>query len=111
MKRKKCSYFAVECYDNALQDPQFNMQSYVDEGGGTPVDRAPKKRHQRHRPQEEDVTPMRSQYYEVKAKYSKMIVLFQRGSFYQAYDEDADYIHRELTYNWRNEYTYTNKHR
>jgi DNA mismatch repair protein MutS len=41
-------------------------------------------------------TPLRQQYLEIKRRYPGMILLFQIGDFYEAFDEDAQTIAREL---------------
>jgi DNA mismatch repair protein MutS len=41
-------------------------------------------------------TPLRRQYLEIKRRYPGMILLFQIGEFYEAFDEDAQTIAREL---------------
>src|SRR5215216_1508084 len=41
-------------------------------------------------------TPLRRQYLEIKRRYPGMILLFQIGDFYEAFDEDAQTIAREL---------------
>src|SRR6185503_4420302 len=41
-------------------------------------------------------TPLRRQYLEIKSRYPGMILLFQIGDFYEAFDEDAQTIAREL---------------
>jgi len=41
-------------------------------------------------------TPMRRQYLEVKRRYPQAIVLFRLGDFYEAFDEDAHLVAREL---------------
>lgn len=46
-------------------------------------------------------TPMREQYLRVKAEHHTKLVLFQRGSFYQAYLADARVIKERLGYNWK----------
>lgn len=44
----------------------------------------------------DDLTPMRQQYLEIKARYPDKIVLFRLGDFFEAFDEDAEIISREL---------------
>ncbi|MCI0487636.1 MAG: DNA mismatch repair protein MutS [Blastocatellia bacterium] len=41
-------------------------------------------------------TPLRRQYVEIKRRYPGMILLFQIGDFYEAFDEDAQTVAREL---------------
>jgi DNA mismatch repair protein MutS len=41
-------------------------------------------------------TPLRRQYLEIKRRYPGMILLFQIGDFYEAFDEDAQVVAREL---------------
>ncbi len=41
-------------------------------------------------------TPLRRQYLEIKRRYPGMILLFQIGDFYEAFDEDAHVVAREL---------------
>src|SRR5262249_47118300 len=42
------------------------------------------------------MTPLRRQYLEIKHRYPGMILLFQIGDFYEAFDEDAAVVAREL---------------
>lgn len=42
------------------------------------------------------MTPLRRQYLEVKQKHPEAILLFQIGDFYEAFDEDAHVVSREL---------------
>jgi DNA mismatch repair protein MutS len=44
----------------------------------------------------EDVTPVRKQYLDVKKQYPDAIVLFRLGDFYETFDEDAEITAREL---------------
>jgi DNA mismatch repair protein MutS len=44
----------------------------------------------------DDLTPMRQQYLEIKARYPDKIVLFRLGDFFEAFDDDAEIIAREL---------------
>ncbi|MBO9308595.1 MAG: DNA mismatch repair protein MutS [Chloroflexi bacterium] len=44
----------------------------------------------------DDLTPMRQQYLEIKARYPDKIVLFRLGDFFEAFDEDAEIVAREL---------------
>lgn len=41
-------------------------------------------------------TPLRRQYLEIKRRYPGMILFFQIGDFYEAFDEDARVVAREL---------------
>lgn len=41
-------------------------------------------------------TPIRRQYLEIKAKHQNAILLFRLGDFYEAFDEDAKLLSREL---------------
>ncbi|HEX8183725.1 MAG TPA: DNA mismatch repair protein MutS, partial [Blastocatellia bacterium] len=41
-------------------------------------------------------TPLRRQYLDIKRRYPGMLLLFQIGDFYEAFDEDAQIIAREL---------------
>ncbi|MGE0131969.1 MAG: DNA mismatch repair protein MutS [Blastocatellales bacterium] len=41
-------------------------------------------------------TPLRRQYLEIKHRYPGMILFFQIGDFYEAFDEDAHVVAREL---------------
>ncbi|HKX33064.1 MAG TPA: DNA mismatch repair protein MutS [Blastocatellia bacterium] len=42
------------------------------------------------------MTPLRRQYLEIKRRYPGMILMFQIGDFYEAFDEDAQVVAREL---------------
>ncbi|MBX3066461.1 MAG: DNA mismatch repair protein MutS, partial [Anaerolineae bacterium] len=44
----------------------------------------------------DDLTPMRRQYLDIKAQHPNAIVLFRLGDFYEAFDDDAVTISREL---------------
>lgn len=44
----------------------------------------------------ENETPIRRQYLEIKAKHQNSILLFRLGDFYEAFDEDAKILAREL---------------
>ena len=44
----------------------------------------------------ENETPIRRQYLEIKAKHQDSILLFRLGDFYEAFDEDAKILAREL---------------
>jgi DNA mismatch repair protein MutS len=43
-----------------------------------------------------DETPIRRQYLEIKSKYENAILLFRLGDFYEAFDDDAHLLAREL---------------
>ncbi len=43
-----------------------------------------------------DETPIRRQYLEIKAKHQDAILLFRLGDFYEAFDDDARLLSREL---------------
>ncbi|MBT9161932.1 MAG: DNA mismatch repair protein MutS [Dehalococcoidia bacterium] len=43
-----------------------------------------------------EMTPIRRQYLRIKQRYPDAIVLFRLGDFYEAFDEDARHISREL---------------
>lgn len=45
---------------------------------------------------DQDLTPMRRQYLDIKANYPNAIVLFRLGDFYEAFDDDAVTVSREL---------------
>ena len=45
---------------------------------------------------EEDLTPIRKQYLDVKRQYPGVIVLFRLGDFYETFDADAELVSREL---------------
>jgi len=44
----------------------------------------------------EDVTPVRQQYLDIKKEYPDSIVFFRLGDFYETFDEDAEITAREL---------------
>jgi DNA mismatch repair protein MutS len=44
----------------------------------------------------EDVTPIRQQYLEIKRDYPQAILFFRLGDFYETFDEDAETTSREL---------------
>ena len=44
----------------------------------------------------EDVTPVRQQYLDIKREYPDAIVFFRLGDFYETFDEDAEITAREL---------------
>lgn len=43
-----------------------------------------------------DTTPIRRQYLDIKTKYQNAILLFRLGDFYEAFDDDARLLAREL---------------
>src|SRR5215203_2678336 len=43
-----------------------------------------------------DETPIRRQYLEIKAKHQDAILLFRLGDFYEAFDDDARLLAREI---------------
>src|SRR5256885_16965024 len=45
---------------------------------------------------DEDPTPIRKQYLDVKRQYPNAIVFFRLGDFYETFDADADLAAREL---------------
>lgn len=45
---------------------------------------------------QEDITPIRKQYLEIKRKYPDAILFFRLGDFYETFDEDAEITSREL---------------
>lgn len=45
---------------------------------------------------DEDVTPIRQQYLEVKRQYPHAILFFRLGDFYETFDQDAETTSREL---------------
>ena len=47
-------------------------------------------------PKNDDVTPIRKQYLEIKRKYRDSILFFRLGDFYETFDEDAEITSREL---------------
>jgi DNA mismatch repair protein MutS len=47
-------------------------------------------------PSQEDLTPMRRQYLDIKQQYPNGLVLFRLGDFYEAFDDDAVTLSREL---------------
>ena len=47
-------------------------------------------------PNNEDVTPVRQQYLDIKRDYPDTIVFFRLGDFYETFDEDAEITAREL---------------
>src|SRR3970040_2465779 len=44
----------------------------------------------------DDVTPIRQQYLDIKRDYPDAIVFFRLGDFYETFDEDAEITAREL---------------
>ncbi|MFN3928545.1 MAG: DNA mismatch repair protein MutS, partial [Thermoflexus sp.] len=44
----------------------------------------------------EDLTPIRRQYLDLKRQYPDAILFFRLGDFYEAFDEDAEIVAREL---------------
>src|ERR1700690_2597519 len=44
----------------------------------------------------DELTPMRQQYLDIKAQYPDAIVLFRLGDFYETFDADAEIASREL---------------
>src|SRR5215510_5144175 len=44
----------------------------------------------------DDVTPIRQQYLEIKREYPNTILFFRLGDFYETFDEDAEITAREL---------------
>src|SRR5215831_6080955 len=44
----------------------------------------------------EELTPMRQQYLEIKAQHPDALLLFRLGDFYEAFDQDAEIVAREL---------------
>lgn len=44
----------------------------------------------------EDVTPIRQQYLDIKKKYPDTILFFRLGDFYETFDLDAETTSREL---------------
>ncbi|MGC8856395.1 MAG: DNA mismatch repair protein MutS, partial [Anaerolineae bacterium] len=45
---------------------------------------------------DQDVTPIRQQYLEIKKNYPNAILFFRLGDFYETFDEDAEITAREL---------------
>jgi DNA mismatch repair protein MutS len=45
---------------------------------------------------EDDVTPIRQQYLDIKRKYPDTILFFRLGDFYETFDQDAETTSREL---------------
>jgi len=45
---------------------------------------------------DDDVTPVRQQYLEIKREYPDAILFFRLGDFYETFDEDAEITAREL---------------
>ncbi|MDY6833957.1 MAG: DNA mismatch repair protein MutS [Chloroflexota bacterium] len=46
--------------------------------------------------QQEQLTPLRQQYLNVKQRYADVIVFFRLGDFYETFDEDAQLVAKEL---------------
>src|SRR5512140_1300704 len=44
----------------------------------------------------DDVTPIRQQYLEIKRNYPDTILLFRLGDFYETFDQDAEIASKEL---------------
>ena len=44
----------------------------------------------------DDVSPARQQYLEIKREYPNTILFFRLGDFYETFDEDAELTAREL---------------
>src|SRR5512147_1332155 len=44
----------------------------------------------------EDITPIRKQYLEIKRQYPDAILFFRLGDFYETFDQDAETASREL---------------
>src|SRR5688572_8155638 len=47
-------------------------------------------------PNNDDVTPIRQQYLDIKRDYPDTILFFRLGDFYETFDEDAEITAREL---------------
>ncbi len=47
-------------------------------------------------PNNDDITPVRQQYLDIKRDYPDTIVFFRLGDFYETFDEDAEITSREL---------------
>ena len=47
-------------------------------------------------PNNDDVTPVRQQYLDIKRDYPDAILFFRLGDFYETFDEDAEITAREL---------------
>ena len=45
---------------------------------------------------DDDVTPIRKQYLDIKKNYPDTIVFFRLGDFYETFDQDAETTSREL---------------
>jgi len=45
---------------------------------------------------DEDITPIRKQYLDIKSQYSDVILFFRLGDFYETFDQDAEIASREL---------------
>src|SRR5512136_406709 len=46
--------------------------------------------------QQDDITPIRKQYLEIKRQYPDAILFFRLGDFYETFDKDAETAAREL---------------
>ncbi len=44
----------------------------------------------------DDITPIRQQYLEIKRQYPNAILFFRLGDFYETFDHDAEIASREL---------------
>ncbi len=47
-------------------------------------------------PNNDDLTPIRQQYLDIKRDYPDTILFFRLGDFYETFDEDAEITSREL---------------
>ena len=47
-------------------------------------------------PAQEDISPIRKQYLEIKRRYPNAILFFRLGDFYETFDQDAEITSREL---------------
>ena len=43
-----------------------------------------------------EMTPMKRQYYEIKARHQDCLLFFRLGDFYEMFDEDARLASKEL---------------
>jgi DNA mismatch repair protein MSH6 len=48
----------------------------------------------------EKMSPFQRQYWEVKSKYYSTVLMVKKGAFMEAYDIDADIVHKELGLNY-----------
>ncbi len=46
--------------------------------------------------EEDDITPIRKQYLEIKRQYPTTILFFRLGDFYETFDQDAEITAQEL---------------